>query len=211
MMVVGWEDDPYDLAKWPEEKQRAYLEEMPAFDPATSRADHRSMGILTEYIRTRPGARRSGHPEGSFAAVGRLADWITANHPLRYGYGAGSPLAKLCKAGGKVLMLGAPLSTITLLHYAENLAGVPDKRIVRYRLPVLRDSQRVWIDIEEYNTDIGIVDWQGEDYFGLIGAEYLASGKGSAGDVGAAQSYLFDAADLVQFGMKWMEDHFRRP
>jgi aminoglycoside 3-N-acetyltransferase len=41
MMYVGWEDSPweapYAFAEWPEEWQRAYLEEFPPFNPATSR------------------------------------------------------------------------------------------------------------------------------------------------------------------------------
>ncbi len=208
MMVVSWEDSPYELSSWPQEKQDAYLKECPPFDPATSRAN-RQFSILTEYLRTRPGACRSGHPDGSFAVIGSLARWLTQDHPLYYGYGPGSPLAKLCEAGGKILMLGAPLDSITLLHYAEHLADVPNKRIVHYRMPVLRGGRRVWIDIEEYDTNTGIVDWQGEDYFALIGRDYLASGKGASGKVGAAQSYLFDAVDLVRFGKDWMEKKFR--
>jgi aminoglycoside 3-N-acetyltransferase len=208
IMMVSWEDNPYHLSEWSKEKQIAYLEECPPFSPATSRAA-RKYSILTEYLRTRSGSYRSDHPENSFAAIGRLARWITQNHPLNYGYGPGSPLAKLCEAGGKVLMLGAPLNTITLLHYAEHMANVSDKRIARYRMPVLRNGNRAWIEIEEYDTSKGIVDWPEGDYFPLIVSEYLSSGKGVTGKVGSAQSNLFDAADLVRFAVQWMEIKFR--
>lgn len=207
MMYVGWEDAPYELAEWPERRQRAYLEECPPFDPATSPAV-RKWSILTEYLRTWPGACRSQHPDGSFAAVGAQAEWITRDHPLQYGYGPGSPLAKLCQAGGQVLLLGAPFDTITLLHYAEHLAKVPNKRIVRYKMPVLRDDQRVWVELEEFDTSRGIVDWEGEDYFSVIAREFLSSGKGRSGKVGAAQSYLFEVVALVEFGVKRMERMF---
>jgi len=207
MMLAGWEDNPYHFPDWSKEKQKAYLEECPPFDPATSRAN-RKWSILNEYLRTRPSAQRSAHPEGSFVAIGSLSQWITENHPIQYGYGPGSPLAKLCEAGGKVLMLGAPFNSITLLHYAEFLANVPNKRVVNYRMPVLREGKRVWINLEEYDTSRGIVDWHGEDYFTVIGREYLLSGKGNSGKVGAAQSYLFDANDLVKFGIQWMERAF---
>lgn len=208
VMMVSLEDPPYHLPEWTAEKQQAYLDEYPPFDPATSRADRR-YGILTEYLRTRPGAQRSGHPEGSFAAVGHLAKWITDAHPLNYGYGAGSPLAKLCEAKGKVLMLGAPFSTITLLHYAEYLANIPNKRVVHYKMPVMQQGKRVWVELEEYDTSRGIIDWKGEDYFSIIGREYLSSGRGASGTVGLAQSYLFDANDLVKFGVEWMERTFQ--
>ena len=124
MMYVGWEDVPDRLENSPKEWQQAYLEECPAFDPDTSRAN-RGYSILAEYLRTWPDASRSNHPEASFAAVGALARWITERHPLQYAYGRDSPLARLCEAEGKVLLLGASLNTVTLLHYAENMANVP--------------------------------------------------------------------------------------
>ena len=74
------------------------------------------------------------------------------DHPSDYGYGPGSPLAKLVESGGKVLMLGAPLDTITLLHYAENRANLRHKAVVRYSYPVLRDGEKVWIDVEDFDT-----------------------------------------------------------
>lgn len=209
MMYVGWEDAPYELAEWPQDKQRAYLEECPPFDPATSPAV-RKWSILTEYLRTWPGARRSEHPDGSFAAVGAQAAWLTEDHPLQYGYGPGSPLARLCEAGGRVLLLGAPFDAITLLHYAEHLASVPNKRTVRYKMPVLRDGERVWLELEEFDTSKGIADWQGEDYFTIIAREFLSSGQGRSGKVGAAPSHLFDANELVGFGVSWMEHTFGR-
>lgn len=207
MMYVGWEDNPYAMGSWPEARRRAYLEECPAFDPATSRAN-RKWSILTEYLRTTPGARRSGNPEKSMAAVGAKAGWLTEDHPLDYGFGPGSPLEKLCHAGGKVLLLGTPFDSLTLLHYAECVARVPDKRVVRYRMPVIANGRGRWADVEEFDTCDGIRDWAAGDYFAAIVEAYLAEGHGRAGLVGAARSYLFDARELVRFGAAWMEQEF---
>jgi len=209
MMYVSWEDSPYELADEPEEYRRAYLEECPAFDPGRSRA-YTNWGILTEYLRTWPGACRSNHPDASFAAVGRLAERITADHPLQYGYGPGSPMHKLVEAEGQVLILGSPLEKLSLLHYAEHMADVPDKPVYRYRMPVLREGERVWVDIEEFDTDRLIGDGPGGNYFGKIPREFLASGQGREGRVGAARSYLFDAAPLCQFAIEWLERAFGR-
>jgi aminoglycoside 3-N-acetyltransferase len=114
-------------------------------------------------------------------------------------------LAKLYQAGGKVLLLGSPLDAVTLLHYSEHMASVPDKRVARYRVPLIRDGRRVWVDVEEYDTGSGIVDWEGGDYFPVIVAEFLASGAGRTGCVGAAVSHLLDAAALHRFAVAWME------
>jgi len=208
MMYVGWEEDRYLTIALEEGRGEAYLEECPAFDPQRSRAN-RKWSILTEYLRTWPGARRSDHPEASVAAVGVKAEWLTEDHPLHYPYGPGSPYAKLCESGGKVLLLGAPLNTLTILHHAETLARVPNKRLVRYKMPVLREGKRVWVEIEDIDTGRGIVEGRSsEEYFVEIVREYLKTGKGHSGKVGVAPSYLFDAEDLVKFAVQWLERTF---
>jgi len=206
MMYVAWEDSTEGFRDWPPERQALYLAECPPFDPATSRA-YRKWSILTEYLRTRRGAHRSANPGASMAAVGAGAASLTCDHPLNYGYGPGSPLAKLCQVGGHVLQVGVSLSTVTLLHYAEHVAHVPDKRVMRYSAPILRDGRPTWVEIEEFDTAAGIVDWE-EDTFATIVREYLASGRGRTGEVGAAQSRLFDAADLHAYAVAWMERTF---
>ena len=205
LMVASWEDNPYELGKWPEDKQKAYLEECPAFDRQRSRADRKEMGILTEYLRTWPDAYRSRHPF-SYVAVGERARWVTEKQPWQYRDGPGSPLAKLYEAGGHVLLLGSPIGNVTLLHHAEHLADVPNKNIDRYKMPILQDGQRVWMEFEEYDTTRGIVDWP-EDYFETIVREFLAAGNGCSGKVGDSDSHLFDATALCDFGIRWMEEH----
>lgn len=206
MMLASWEDNPYGLSHWPEERQEAYLRECPAFDPKRSRSDRKEMGILTEYLRTRTGSHRSRHPF-SYVALGDRAQWLTDEHPWQYNNGPGSPLAKLCDASGVVLLLGSPIGSVTLLHHVEHLANVSNKKIDRYRMPVLQDGRRVWMNFEEYDTTRGIVDWP-DDYFETIVKDYLAAGNGHTGRVGGADSYLFEAKSLTAFGIKWMEDHF---
>lgn len=82
---------------------------MPGFDPHVSRAA-RMNGIIAEFVRTMPGAKRSANPGASVAAVGKLADWITADHRLDYGFGADTPLSRLVEVGGRVLMAPVKLT-----------------------------------------------------------------------------------------------------
>jgi aminoglycoside 3-N-acetyltransferase len=213
MMYVSWEEWERYLAfgidRQPEEERQAYLDECPPFDPATSRAN-RQWSILTEYLRTWPGACRSNHPTASVVAVGSKADELTRDHPLAYGYGQGSPFAKLCKVGGHVLLLGAPLNRVSLLHHAEHLADVPHKSVVHNKVPVVQNGQRVWIKCEQFDTCTGIGGRDAGTYFEMITRDYLASERGQAGTVGAAQSYLFSAQDLVGFAVQWLERRFGR-
>ncbi|MBY3092964.1 aminoglycoside 3-N-acetyltransferase [Rhizobium laguerreae] len=178
------------------------------FDPAVSRAA-RDNGVLAEFVRTTPGARRSGNPGASVAAIGARADWLTADHPLDYGYAETSPLGRLVAAGGKVLMAGAPLDTMTLLHHAEHLARIPNKRLRRYEAPFATSAGVVWHMLEEFDTSDPVVPGLDDDYFGVIVRAFLASGQGAQGLVGDAQSVLVDAAAICSFAVAWLEHHVR--
>ena len=208
MVYVDWEDAVQDLTRddVAEKLDERLLEELPPFDPKTSRA-RRAYGILPEFLRTWPGAFRSGNPDASVAAVGAKAEWLCSDHPLQYGYGQGSPLAKLVEVRGKVLLLGAPLDTITLLHHSEHMARLPHKRVIHYREPILVNGAKEWVEIEEFDTGLPVVPRAEEDYFADIAQEYLDSGKGGSGQVGNAQSHLFDAAELHHYAVEWMEGH----
>lgn len=202
MMYVGWQDMP-DFIDIPREHHAFYYENHPPFDPATARAV-RDNSVLAEFLRTWPGAHRSANPEASMVAVGGRAAEITRDHALNYGYGNQSPLAKLVAMGGSVLMLGAPLNTITLLHHAEYLARMRHKNIVYYPCPMLRDGRTEWVTLEDYDTS------EPHDNYGLrlIARDYLAQGGGRYGKVGNADTYLFDAQDITQFAVTWLESRF---
>jgi len=133
----AWEEHPYHLQEWSAEHRQAYLAEPPVFDLATAEAD-RDHGRIPERVRTWPGACRSFHPEAGVAAVGARAQWLTDAHPQEDAFGKDSPLARLVAAEGQVLLLGAPLETMTLLHHAEAIARVSEKRRVTFRIPVAR-------------------------------------------------------------------------
>lgn len=187
-----------------------WREHVPPFDPVTSRAV-RDNGVFPEFLRTTPGARRSGNPGASMVAFGARAAWFTADHPLDYGYGPGSPLAKLVAAGGKVLMLGAPLDTMTLLHHAEHLAQIPGKRVKRVEVPLAMPTGTLWRMVEEFETGEPVVAGLADDYFRTIVEEFLASGRGRRGTVGEAQAVMVDAAAIVAFAVRWLEARFAAP
>jgi aminoglycoside 3-N-acetyltransferase len=182
-------------------------DEVPPFDPARSRSI-RDNGAFPEFLRTTPGARRSGNPGASFAALGARAEWFTGDHPLDYGYGPGSPLARLVEARGKTLLLGAPKETMTLLHHAEHLARVRGKRVLRYEAPLLIEGQKRWRQFEEFDTGNPIVPGLDDDYFTEVVEDFLEQGQGAQGLVGAAPCVLADAKAMVDFAVAWLEARF---
>ena len=202
--IIGYTDwdGQDDVEDYPELREHAR-----PFDPLTSRS-LRDVGFFPEMLRTTPGALRSANPGASMAAIGAKAEWFTADHPLDYGYGPASPLGKLVEANGKTLMLGAPLDTMTLLHHAEHLADVTPKRIRRYETPLLIDGKTVWRRFEEFDTS-DPPDGLQDDYFATIVEDFLATGNGRRGTIGAAASVLVNAKEIVSFAVAWIERALR--
>lgn len=178
-------------------------DDIPPFDPVTSRSV-RDNGFWPELLRTTPGARRSANPGASMAALGGRAEWFTADHAMDYGYGPQSPLGKLVEADGKTLLIGCPWDRMTLLHHAEHLASIP-KRIKRYESPLLVDGETVWRQFEEFDTS-NSPDGLPEDYFITVVEDFLATGKGKRGTIGAAPSIVVRAGEIVPFAVAWLEE-----
>lgn len=211
VVSCGWHDAlPYGFTGWPQPWQDAVRAEHPAYEPESSEADH-DHGRLPEVLRRWPGAVRSRHPDVSLAALGAGAAALMADHPWDDPHGPGSPLARLVEVGGRVLMLGAPLETLTLLHHAEALADGPGKRFVEYEQPLLEGGRRVWRRFRDIDSSGGAFDYSavtpsGQDPFETIVRDMLAAGIGRRGTVGAADSHLFEAAEVVDFGLAWIRE-----
>ena len=209
---TGWQDEPPDDSDaLDSETRRTYLEEHPAYDPrfALSRREH---GRVPETLRTWPGALHSGHPEAGVAAIVPLAGVLTAEHPYDDAYGAGTPYARLVEIGGQVIVLGAPLETVTLIHHAEAIAEAPGKRRVDYDMPVMVNRERVWRTFSDINTSEGALPYESilgkEDYIEHISRLALRAGAGESGPVGEATAHLFDARRLCGHAVGWIEHHF---
>ena len=94
------------------------------FDPAASPS---TTGVFGEHVRNLPGARRSGAPIHSHAAVGPRAglfDGVDGG----VSFGEGSDFTLLHREGFKLLLLGCHFTAATFLHHLEALAAVPYRR-----------------------------------------------------------------------------------
>ena len=208
---AGWDDHVYRPEDRPADHRAAYVAEPPVFDVATAEAV-REHGRIPERLRTWPGAERSDHPEASVVAVGPRAAWLTATHPADDAYGPGTPFARLVEAEGQVLLLGAPLETITLLHHAEALARVAEKRRVTYSVLVKEDGQIVERTYSDIDTGSGAFPYERlgleEDELAVIARAALAAGIGARGRVGESESHVFPARELTAFAVQWLEERF---
>jgi len=206
---VSWEDIPFGHAGWPADWRDAYEAEFPPFDPSLSAAAPYE-GRLAERIRTWPGACRSANPATGIAAVGARARELTADHRPDDGFGHGTPYARIVEWDGQVVLLGAPLRSISLLHHAEAIAEAP-KRWTAYGLP-LGGSE--WTAIREIDVWAGVYPYapvvpDAAAPLAVIAAAALCAGIGTYGKVGLATAYRFSAADLTRFAVAWIEERFR--
>jgi aminoglycoside 3-N-acetyltransferase len=87
---------------------------------ADSNAIDRNMGAIPRAVLTRPDRRRGNHPLASFSAIGPLAGDLVDG---QCGDAVHAPLRALAELDGAIVMMGVGLTRMTLLHYAEEVAG----------------------------------------------------------------------------------------
>ena len=178
------------------------------FDPVESPA-WADLGVLSEVFRTRAGVVLNEHPVARMGAWGPGAEALVGNPPHNDYFGPGSPLERFVHHGGKVLRLGADYDTVTLFHYAEYVADVPDKRRRRWSVDVVRSDvvQRIHGSCLDDNNGIRYWD-HGKDYFEQILVDYLRTERPQTGVIGGAPSELLDAEDATRFAVAWLERAF---
>lgn len=212
LALTGWEDSPYHVPLWPERWRDAYRDQ-PPFDPATSAA-RRDFGRFPERLRTWPGALRSSHPEVSFTAWGPAAAELLAEPADEDPWGTHGPLGRLVASDGQVLMVGAPLKTLTLCHHAEAIADVGGKRYHEYRIPVLRDGRTEWVDHRTLDTFYGALPYWDrpgpviESWAGHLAEQAVAAGATTAGMIDDCPLILVDAPAAVSAVRSWIEAEF---
>ncbi len=83
-----------------------------------------TMGVFSEFIRKHKESSRSDHPLWSFSGIGKNVKKIL--HKVSYSaYGNGSVFERLLNYKTYFICLGEPNTAIGMIHYVENLIGVP--------------------------------------------------------------------------------------
>lgn len=183
-------------------EEQEILEKLPPFHALTARSA-RDNGALVELLRTWPGSRVNNHV-ARFVASGKHAEHLFSEQPWDFAFGRGSALERFTQLDGKILLLGSDHDAVTYLHYAEHIANFDNKRIARFKVPVLVDGQRVWRDMAEVDTSEKAHDNWPEAFFAKIVNAHLAESGNRGGSVGSARSYLMPARELLQYALTEM-------
>jgi aminoglycoside 3-N-acetyltransferase len=187
---AGWQHPPVPESWWP--IIRAHT---PGFDPAVTPS--RWMGVIAETVRTWPGARRSDHPQVSFAAVGPVAEAVVAGHQLDDMLGEHSPVGAVYRLDGDVLLLGVDHSSNTSLHLAEYRLPDPPRRWEGSA--VRTPGGQTWRRWQDVATD--------ESDFDQAGTAFETTGDARIGSVGVAQCRLMRQRALVDFAVDWLSNN----
>jgi aminoglycoside 3-N-acetyltransferase len=93
-----------------------------AYDPQNTPSQ--GMGVLSELVRMHPLAKRTSHPMQSLAVIGRHADDL-ASRDTPSAFDPGSAFERMLELDFSILLLGADIQAISVLHLVEQRLGVP--------------------------------------------------------------------------------------
>ncbi len=167
-------------------------EHMPAYNPHLTPMT--GMSEVVKVFAMQPAAIRSMHPQVSFIAVGRKADWILQNHELNDGLGEGSPLQKLYAQNAKILCLGTSYETVTALHLAEYQANC--RATKSCEAAIMKKGNRTWMKYEDIELN--------SEVFEEIGASYEKHSNVNKVQIGLAECKLLDMCSLIDYATEYL-------
>jgi len=149
-------------------------------------------GAITEALRLRPEAVRSRHPTHPYAAIGRLAEYLTSGPALGLTFNPYGPLGRLAKVGGKILLLGVGMRANTAAHVGETIAGAHCLGYMEGTYPVLMDDGEVRnARCVAWRNGPCLIEWD------ALEGEMRRRGMIADGRVGAGEVHLMKAADVI--------------
>ena len=198
MPTQSWKNlDPETGVHWDVDEQYWDIirENWPAYNKDLTPTN--TMGAVAEMFRQWPGAVRSDHPARSVAAWGKHANYLTDNHDLCDIFGEESPVGKLYKLDGKVLLIGVDYDKNTSIHLADVRAEYKSKHNCVEHSAVMENGNRIWKAYETLFVD-------GED-FNDIGKAFEESHSVNRVKIGTANVRFMSQRELVDFAVKWIE------
>ena len=182
---------------------------MPSFNfdfnkgkPWDVRSTPSQMGILTEFVRKDPRAKRVFHPIYSFAIIGKHAEMLGS---LRYksSYERNSVFGKLRDLDGKIMVIGLSYTnSMTFFHHIEQLEGVDYRFLKQFTGEVTDWDGTTKVDTFEMfvrNIDKGVIT-----EVNPMGALMEKAGVIKSKKIGEADVKLMKANEVYAFTAREM-------
>ncbi len=110
-----------------------------------------------------------------------------------------SPIDRLYKLDGYVLLIGVDYDKNTSIHLADAKAEYASKHMVKESSAILEDGKRVWKTYETLYVD-------GEDFI-AIGTDFEKNCVVHKEQLGNATLRFMKQRELVDFAVKWIEEN----
>jgi aminoglycoside 3-N-acetyltransferase len=118
------------------------------------------MGVFSEYVRKLPGALRTSHPMQSFALIGKLAEEMSMRDSPS-AFDPGSAVGLMIEKDFKILLLGADIQAVSIIHFSEQRLNVPYRYWKDFRGRIKSNGQ--WIEktyrmfVRDLNIDPALI------------------------------------------------------
>ena len=161
------------------------------------------MGVLTEFVRKDPRAKRVFHPFYSFAILGKHAEML--GH-LRYksAYERDSVFGKLRDLDGKIMVIGLSYNdSMTFFHHIEQMEGVDYRFLKQFTGEVTDWDGRTYTDTFEMlvrDIDKGV-----KTMVDPMGALMEKAGIIQSAKIGEADVKLMKANEVYEFTAREMK------
>ena len=176
----------------PKEWHELIKENMPGYNKILTPV--RGMSEVVKVFAMQPNAIRSSHPQSSFIAIGRKAEWLMKDHHLEYSLGEGSPLQKFYAQDAKILCLGTSYDTVTALHLSEYQSNYRETKLCE--AAVVDCGERKWVQYQDLALD--------SEIFEEIGASYEQHFNVNKVKIGLAECMLLDMRSLIDYGTDYL-------
>jgi aminoglycoside 3-N-acetyltransferase len=161
------------------------------------------MGILTEFVRKDPRAKRVFHPFYSFAILGKYAEMLGS---LRYksAYERNSVFGKLRDLNAKIMVIGLSYNdSMTFFHHIEQMEGVDYRFLKQFTGEVTDENGNTYTDTFEMlvrDIDKGVKTMV--DPMGKLMEE---AGVIKSAKIGEADVRLMKANEVYEFTAREMK------
>ena len=170
--------------------------------PWDVRSTPSQMGVITNFIREHPKAKRVFHPIYSFAILGKHAEALTQDH-YKSSFERNSLFGKLRDIDGKIMIVGLSYTnSMTFFHHVEEMEGVDYRFMKAFSGFVTDENGKTYEDTFRMlvrDLEKGVIT-----EVDPMGALMEDSGIVSIREIGDATVKLMKANDVYEFTAREM-------